>query len=75
MLATTYAELGDNSQAATNIQKLIEAKPDIDQTFRAWASSLHWPGALIDKVAASLGKAGLTVSDKTTAAEPYHRDG
>jgi len=69
MLAATYAELGDKTQAASNVQSLLEAKPDIAKTFRPWASSLHWPDELINKLAASLGKAGLSISPPAAAAE------
>jgi len=75
MLTATYAELGDKAQAASNIQKLLEAKPDIAKTFLPWANSLHWPDELINKLVASLGKAGLSIAENTTAAERRSHEG
>ena len=61
MFASTYAELGDDVQAANYIEELREAKPDIVETYRGWANALHWPVELIDKVEAGLEKAGLEI--------------
>ncbi len=66
-LAATYAERGDETQAAKNIQKLLDAKPDFAETYRAWANSMSWPRELINKIAASLEKAGLQIPDETPA--------
>jgi adenylate cyclase len=74
MLAATYAELGDELQAANNVRQLLEAKPDIAKTFRPWANALHWPSELINKIASSLGKASLPISDDGAAAERQRRD-
>jgi tetratricopeptide (TPR) repeat protein len=61
MLAATYAELGDKSQAVFNVKRLLQAKPDIASAYRPWTKSLHWPPELVDKVAVSMQKAGLAL--------------
>ena len=69
MLASTHAELGNETQAANNIRKLLEARPDIVDIYHAWAKSLHWPSDLIEKVATGLGKAGLQIPDEIGIAD------
>jgi adenylate cyclase len=72
-LAATYAELGDKAQAATNVQKLLETKPDFAKTYVAWAKSLNYPRERIAEIAASLKKAGLATPDDVVAGEPERR--
>jgi adenylate cyclase len=69
MLASTHAQLGNESQAASNIQKLFESNPDVVAAYYPMANSMHWPIGFTEKVAEGLEKAGLQIPDEIGAAD------
>ena len=69
MLASTHAQLGNEGQAASNLQKMLESNPDAVSAFYPMATGLHWPVEFTEKVAQGLEKAGLKIPNANEIAD------
>ncbi|TSD83770.1 hypothetical protein FFK22_036075 [Mycobacterium sp. KBS0706] len=61
LLAAIYGELGKKTEAEAAIARLLELRPDYASEMREDFRSRHYTGALIDRLASGLRKAGLAV--------------
>jgi adenylate cyclase len=69
MLASTHAQLGNEGQAASNLQKMLESNSDAVSAFYPMASGLHWPDGFTEKVAEGLERAGLEIPNANETAD------